>query len=179
MANLTFSKKGVPMGRNKSQADNKNRQWSAAEDNYIRMAVEQGLCTVTVAAKLGRTKASVQNRKWGLGIEGRFGSSKGKGVKAPQVAAPVLTNVKVPKGIELFKLESNVPVPSKGARANDEARSHMRNLFNKMSVGQSFVVPQKMVHVAKYITDKEFPSFKIRTSATTPDRKFHRIFRVA
>jgi hypothetical protein len=55
----------------------------------------------------------------------------------------------------------------------------MRALFSQMEVGQSFVVPQKMTHVAKYITDKEFPAFKIKTSATSQDKKFHRIYRVA
>jgi hypothetical protein len=76
-------------------------------------------------------------------------------------------------------MESNVPIPSRGAGANEEARVKMRELFSKMNVGQSFVVPRKMVHVAKYITDKEFPAFKIKTSATSADKKFHRIFRVA
>jgi hypothetical protein len=175
MANLTFSKKGIPMGRNKSQADNKSKQWSSAEDNYIRMAVEQGLCTATVAAKLGRTKASVQNRKWNLGIEGRFGSSKGKSVVAPKVTK----EAKVPKGIQLFTLESNVPIPSKGKGANEEARNHMRALFNKIQIGQSFVVPKGMVHVVSHLAKKEYEAFRIRTSATSAEKKFFRIFRVA
>ena len=175
MANLTFSKKGIPMGRNKSQADNKSKQWSSAEDNYIRMAVEQGLCTATVAAKLGRTKASVQNRKWNLGIEGRFGSSKGKSVVAPKATK----EAKVPKGIQLFTLESNVPIPSKGKGANEEARNHMRALFNKIQIGQSFVVPKGMVHVVSHLAKKEYEAFRIRTSATSAEKKFFRIFRVA
>ena len=179
MANVTFSKKGVPMGRNKSQADNKNSQWSAAEDNYLRMAVEKGICAGTVASKLGRTEHSVKNRKWMLGIEGRFPSSKGKGIKAPASTPQQVTTEKAPKGLQLFQMESNVPLPSGGRSANEEARNRMRALFSQMEVGQSFVVPQKMTHVAKYITDKEFPAFKIKTSATSADKKFHRIFRVA
>lgn len=178
MANLTFSKKGIPMGRNKSQADNKSKQWSSAEDNYIRMAVEQGLCTATVASKLGRTVASVQNRKWNLGIEGRFGSSKGKKVAAPK-AVKMTKEYKAPKGIQLFTLESNVPIPSKGKGANEEARNHMRDLFNKIQVGQSFVVPKGMVHVVSHLVKKEYEAFKIRTSATSAEKKFFRIFRVA
>lgn len=178
MANLTFSKKGVPMGRNKSQADNKNSQWSEAEDNYLRMAVEKGICAGTVASKLGRTEHSVKNRKWMLGIKGRFPSAKGKGIKAPASTKQTPFTEKAPKGLQLFQMESNVPVPSRGASANEEARNRMRELFSRMNVGQSFVVPRKMVHVAKYITDKEFPAFKIKTSATSADKKFHRIFRV-
>jgi hypothetical protein len=182
MANVTFSKKGVPMGRNKSQADNKNSQWSEAEDNYIRMAIEKGTCAGTVASKLGRTEHSVKNRKWILGIEGRFPSAKGKGIKTiktPSSTTSQMVTEKAPKGMQLFQMESNVPLPSGGRSANEETRNRMRSLFSQMNVGQSFVVPQKMVHVAKYITDKEFPAYKIKTSATSQDKKFHRIYRVA
>jgi hypothetical protein len=179
MANVTFSKKGVPMGRNKSQADNKNSQWSEAEDNYIRMAIENGICAGTVASKLGRTEISVKSRKFILGIEGRFARAKSKGIKTPSSPVSQMVVEKAPKGLQLFQMESNVPLPSGGRSANEEARNRMRALFSQMEVGQSFVVPQKMTHVAKYITDKEFPAFKIKTSATSADKKFHRIFRVA
>lgn len=179
MANLTFSKKGVPMGRNKSQADNKNSQWSAEEDNYIRMAIESRIPASTVASKLGRTEHSVKNRKWILGIEGRFPSTKRVANKSAMTLMPKKPSSNPPKGIELFSMETNVPIPSRGAGANEESRNKIRNLFSQMNVGQSFVVPRKLVHVAKYITDKEFPSFKIKTSATSADKQFHRIFRVA
>jgi len=60
MANLTFSKNGVPMGRNKSTAENNSSRWTAQEDNYLKMALEEGLPSVEVAAKLGRSIASLQ-----------------------------------------------------------------------------------------------------------------------
>jgi hypothetical protein len=178
MANLTFSEKGVPMGRNKSKAANKHKQWSPAEDNYIRMAVEAGTPSSVVASKLGRSIAAVQGRKWNLGIEGRFGNSprglgkRTKAAKAPQAEAQS-TN-----GLRTMVLESGVPLPSRGNR-NEEARSQMRNLFNQMKVGQSFVVPRKLVHVGVYLINKEFEGYKIKTSATAADKKFFRIFRVA
>jgi hypothetical protein len=179
MANLTFSEKGVPMGRNKSKAANKNKQWSPAEDNYIRMAVEAGTPSSVVASKLGRSIASVQGRKWGLGIEGRFGNSpRGtrKGTKpAPVAQAP---EVQATNGLRTMVLESGVPLPSRGNR-NEVARDQMRKLFGQMKVGQSFVVPRKLVHVGVYLINKEFEGYKIKTSATAADKKFFRIFRVA
>lgn len=172
------------MGRNKSRAANKNKQWSPAEDNYIRMAVEAGTASSVVASKLGRSIAAVQGRKWGLGIEGRFGNSP-KGSRSGAAAKPSTVratgNKKAPAfetGQRTMVLETGVPLPSRGNR-NEEARNEMRALFSRMNVGQSFVVPRKLVHVGVYIINKEFESYKIRTSATEPDKKFFRIFRVA
>lgn len=184
MSNLKFSKNGVPMGRNKSQAGNNNSHWTEAEDNYIRLAVSEGSSVDGVAAKLGRTRQAVLSRKWTQGIKGRFGNPKSKkmqGIKtpiAPTVKNPSKTPIKVPAGLELFRMESNVPMTSRGSM-NEESRNKIRNLFSNMNVGQSFVVPCKLSHVAKYIATKEFPEFKIRASATSQDKKFHRIFRVA
>jgi len=175
MANLTFSDKGVPMGRNKSKAANKHKQWSAAEDNYIRMAVEAGTPSSVVASKLGRSIASVQNRKWSLGIEGRFGNSP-RGSRKREVVAKAAPQVV--GGMKIMVLETGVPVPSRGNR-NEEARGQMRSLFSQMKPGQSFVVPRKLVHVGVYLINKEFEGYKIKTSATSPEKKFFRIFRIA
>jgi hypothetical protein len=178
MANLTFSKKGIPMGRNKSKADNKNKQWSKAEDNYIKLAVEEKLPSSIVASKLGRSIASIQNRKWTLGIEGRFGNSPRGSRKQEKVATRSNPAAQTPQGLKIMTLETGVPMPSRGNR-NEEAREQMRGLFNKMTVGQSFVVPRKLVHIGVYLITKEFEGYKIRTSATTPDKQYFRIFRVA
>lgn len=178
--NLTFSKNGVPMGRNKSTAENNSSRWTAQEDNYLRMALAESLPSVEVAAKLGRSIASVATRKWTLKLEGRFGNSpKGSTrnfksnprTKANQTATP-------PQGIQLFKIETGVPLPARNGR-NEEARNQVRNIFKQIQVGQSFVVPRNMVHVAQYIVNKEFQAYKIRTSATSADKKFFRIYRVA
>jgi hypothetical protein len=175
MANLTFSDKGVPMGRNKSKAARKHKQWTAAEDNYIRMAAEAGTVSSVVASKLGRSIASVQNRKWSLGVEGRFGNSP-RGIRKKETA--MKTTVATPSGMKIMVLETGVPIPSRGTR-NEEARGEMRKLFTQMKKGQSFVVPSKLVHVGVYLINKEFEGYKIKTSATSPEKKFFRIFRIA
>jgi hypothetical protein len=76
-----------------------------------------------------------------------------------------------------MELESGIPLPTKNSR-NEEARNKMRSLFNQMRQGQSFVVPKNLLHVAAHLAKKEFGSYKTRSSATAPDKKFYRIFRV-
>jgi hypothetical protein len=182
MANLTFSKNGVPMGRNKSTAENNSSRWTAQEDNYLKMSLEEGLPSVEVAAKLGRSIASLQTRKWTLKLEGRFARSpKGstRNFKSTgRTRSKATGTVTAPKGIQLFKIETGVPLPARNGR-NEEARNQMREIFNQIKVGQSFVVPKNMVYVAQYIVNKEFQAYKLRTSATSADKKFFRIYRVA
>jgi hypothetical protein len=175
MANLKFSENGVPMGRNKKATTNGNSQWSTAEDNYLQMAAEQNIPAGIVAAKLGRSNASIYTRKWQLGIKNNTSVPR---VKTSKKQATKL-ETPAPKGVQLFTLESGVPVPGRGRHSNDEARTQLRGIFNKMSTGQSFVVPKNVVHVATHLVKKEFGAFKIRTSATSADKKFFRIFRVA
>jgi len=174
---ITFSKNGKPMGRTKSTMVRKNKQWTAEEDNYIRIAIQEGLSTAEVSARLGRSIASIAGRKWALGIEGRLSSSKGKkGTKMNRHAianpAPSLSF-----GSGIMELESGIPLPTKSSR-NEEARTKMRSLFNQMRQGQSFVVPKNLLHVASHLAKKEFTGYKTRSSATSPDKNFYRIFRV-
>lgn len=183
MANVTFSKNGVPMGRSKSSAENNSSRWTPQEDNYLKIALEEKLPSSEVAARLGRSISSVTTRKWVLGLDGRFGRSpKGSTrnfVNRRPKTNPINLEYDVPEGIKLFKIESGVPLPSSRNGRNNEARQQLRNLFEKIQTGQSFVVPKKMVHVANYIVNKEFQAYKIRTSATSPEKKFYRIYRVA
>jgi hypothetical protein len=180
MANLTFSNKGIPMGRNKSVSVNSNAQWSEAEDNYLRMTAEQNMPAGMVAAKLGRTNASVYTRKWQLGIKNNHAVPR---VKAPKTAKIVKTKmtqeVKAPKGIQLFQLESGIPIPSRGSRGNEQVKMQIRSTFNRMEVGNSFVINKEVLNSAVYIAKNEYGAYRIKTSATSPDKKFFRIFRVA
>jgi hypothetical protein len=182
MANLTFSKKGIPMGRNKSSNENNHSQWSQEEDNYIRMAAEENISVKSVAAKLGRTPASVYTRRWQLDIRNNKLVPRKKAhayVAKKSTRQPKATNTyQAPQGIELFKLESGIPVPTKGGR-NTEAREQLRNVLSRMQVGQSFVVPKNLVYVATYLANKEFMAYKLKTSATSADKRFYRIFRIA
>jgi len=177
MANLTFSKNGVPMGRNKSTDENNHSRWTADEDNYIRTACAQNVTARVIAAKLGRSAASVHSRKWTLGIKNDTSVRRKNLPRSPKVTYNT-TEFKAPKGLELFKIESGVPLPTRNGR-NEEARNQIRKIFREINVGQSFVVPKNMVHVASYIANKEFESYKIRSSATSADKKFYRIYRVA
>lgn len=168
------------MGRNKSNGQNKSTLWTEQEDNFIKMALAKKLSSVEVASKLGRSIASVATRKWFLKLEGRFGNSpKGstQNFKSKSHTKQKQTAT-LPQGIQLFKIETGVPLPARNGR-NEEARNQVRNIFNQILIGQSFVVPKNMVYVAKYIVDKEFQAYKIRTSATSAEKKFFRIYRVA
>ena len=178
MANVTFSNKGIPMGRNKSISVNNHSQWSEAEDNYLRMTAEQNVPAGMVASKLGRTNASVYTRKWQLGIKNNQAVPR---VKAPKTAKIVRTRtsqeVQVPKGVQLFQLESGIPVPSKGG--NEVLKNQIRSTFNRMEIGNSFVINKEALNPTVYIAKNEFVAYRIKTSATTPDKKFFRIFRIA
>jgi hypothetical protein len=178
MANLTFSKKGVPLGRNKSKAENNSARWSQKEDAYIRIAVEKGLSAAEVGAKLGRSIASVLNRKSTLKIEGRFAfSPRGSQRTATQRKKRKAAAETVQTGIQILKIETGIPIPTKGR--NDEQRQEIRNILKKIETGQSFVVPKNLVHVVRYLAKTEFEAYRMRSSPTSGDKQFYRLHRVA
>jgi hypothetical protein len=104
----------------------------------------------------------------------------------PRIAAPrnakikrtrMVQEIKTPSGVQLFALESGIPVPSKGG--NEELKNKIRGTFNRMEVGQSFVINKEVLNSTVYIAKNEFGAYRIKTSATSPDKKFFRIFRLA
>ena len=187
MANLTFSKNGVPMGRNKSTAENKHSAWTLDEDKYIIKSCAENVTAPEMAAKLGRTAMSIYARKSYLGIKNdksvprkkrtktqvKAKSSK-RGRPRKNVAEAIYT---APAGLQLFKLESGIPMPTRGER-NPEQTAQLRSILQRMEIGNSFVVPKNVVYKATYLANKEFGSYKLRSSATSTDRKWYRIFRV-
>jgi hypothetical protein len=183
----TFSKNGKPMGRTPATAENKNKQWSKEEDVYLALALREGISASDVAARLGRTKNSVYFRKLSLGLEGVFTRGKRTNKHEPKSKLVQNKQQKVqsqskPQSFEfvnIFQLESGVPVPQRGAKANEEERESARNVFSRMNPGQSFVVPRRLVHVVRHLANKEFESYKIKASAIGSDKKFFRIFRLA
>ena len=184
MANskLTFSNKGIPMGRNKSASVNASSQWSEAEDNYLRMTAEQNMPAGMVAAKLGRTSASVYTRKWILGIKNNHAVPRVKAPKATKVVSkPQIVKVKTSKssGMNLFALETGVPVPQRGYRGNEEVRAKLINTLERMNAGQSFVIEKGMLNPTVHLAKTQFQAYRIKTSATSADKKFYRIFRLA
>jgi len=184
MANskLTFSNKGIPMGRNKSQSVNASSQWSEAEDNYLRMTAEQNMPAGMVAAKLGRTPASVYTRKWNLGIKNNHAVPRIKAPKGAKVVSkPQIVKIKnnTGSGMNLFTLETGVPVPQRGYRGNEEVRAKLINTLERMNAGQSFVIEKGMLNPTVHLAKTQFQAYRIKTSATSADKKFYRIFRLA
>lgn len=176
MANLTFSNKGVPMGRNKSIPVNSNSQWSLDEDKFLRMAAAQNMSAGLIASKLGRTSASVYQRKWLLDIQNDKSVPRIAGPRNAKRARKV-QEIKTSSGVQLFALESGIPIPAKGG--NEELKNKIRGTFNLMEVGQSFVINKEVLNSTVYIAKNEFGAYRIKTSATSPDKKFFRIFRLA
>ena len=75
---MSYTKKPV-----NPQAPSNNKVWSKNDDTILKEMASKGSSTAQIAVALGRTKASVWGRKWGLGIKGRLASSKGTGISAP------------------------------------------------------------------------------------------------
>ena len=181
----TFSKNGKPLGR-VSVNGNKNKVWSPEEDNYLALSLKEGVASADdVAARLGRTKASLYFRKAVLQLEGGFTRSKTIKRSTPSFrtfdTAPQEQMVSVPEleqSPRIMVLEMGIPIPLRSNR-NEEERIKLRDLFNAMQVGMSFVVPRNLVHVAKHLANKEFEAMRIKASATSKDKRFFRIFRVA
>lgn len=172
-----FSTNGKVLGRPKQgSVERSNKQWSQEEDKFLSIAVEAGMTVNDVASRLQRGRFSIMQRKWVLGVPGRFKKSSRK----PKSFSDVLETPSQPGSIQLFKLESNVTIPKRGsATKNQEARIKIRDLFNQMKPGQSFVVPKDLLHPVYHIVRTEFEAYKISRSKTTQDGKFFRIFRVA
>jgi hypothetical protein len=178
-----FSKNGKPLGR-PSAKGNKNKTWTPEEDNFLKLAVEEKIPKSVVAGRLGRTKNAITLRKYLLKIEGAFGRSKRSSVTKTDSTNPGTgsqyqgTAPNQMHGIQIMKLETGIPVPARFNR-NEGERARLRILLQSMKVGQSFVVPKNLSHVAKHIVLKEFEAYKIRVCATSNEKNFYRFFRLA
>lgn len=184
---LSFGKNGKVLGRVKVGSQN-NSAWTENEDAFLRKAIAEGKTTQFISERLGRSIASLATRKWKLCIPGRFKNSP-RGTSrnlTHQDATPVPVPVSAPVsevkstvtfGKGVLELESNVPIPTRSSK-NDEVRIKLSDLFKAMKPNQSFVVPKNLHHVALHVAKKEFESYKIKSAATTGDKKFYRIFRV-
>jgi hypothetical protein len=75
---MAYTKKPV-----NPKAPSNNKVWTKNDDSILKEMANNGSSTAQIAIALGRTKASVWGRKWGLGIKGRLASSKGTGIAAP------------------------------------------------------------------------------------------------
>ena len=75
---MAYTKKPV-----NPNAPSNNKVWSKNDDAILKEMASNGSSTAQIAIALGRTKASVWGRKYGLGIKKRLASSKGTGITAP------------------------------------------------------------------------------------------------
>lgn len=151
------------------------KRWSKLEDSYIILSLQKGLSTSEIAKTIDRSNAAVSNRKWTLGLEGRFKNSK-KGTAKP--SSKRIASVSDQESVETFKLENNIPLPQRIDK-NLREKTQLRIIFEQMKPGQSFVVPKGSLYFARAIYKSEFESYRIKISPTPTNGKFYRIFRVA
>ncbi len=137
--------------------------WTSSDDTALTQFVAEGLSSRAIGEKLERSTPAVQTRRHLLNLK--------KGGQKQEVEL-------APDGLVLMTLETGIQPPV-GRVRNEQLRNQLRKLFSNMKVGQSFVVPRKAVHIGHYLLSIEFESYRIRTSAVSPDRQFFRIFRIA
>jgi hypothetical protein len=66
-----------------AQAPSNNKVWTSKDDKTLIRMAKDGASTAEIAKELGRTKAAIWGRKYGLGVTGRLTSSKGQGIMVP------------------------------------------------------------------------------------------------
>ena len=150
------------------------KKWSASEDKYLRLALKDGISAGEVARNLGRSTASVTQRKITLRLKGRFSRSTKAVIQTNKVIRAMSTN----DSVEIFDLEDGVQIPSRASRYSEE-RERLRKTFMQMECGQSFVMSGNLVNTARLLANSEFSEYKVRIVHTAPDKKFARVFRVA
>ena len=78
------------------------KKWSASEDKYLRLALKDGISAGEVARNLGRSTASVTQRKITLRLKGRFSRSTKAVIQTNKVIRAMSTN----DSVEIFDLRS-------------------------------------------------------------------------
>ena len=151
------------------------KKWLASEDKYLRLALKDGVSASEVARNLGRSSASVTQRKITLGLKGRFNRSTKTVIQTNKVIK-AMKNPNESAGV--FELEDGVSVPGRLSRYAEE-REKLRNTFLRMECGQSFIITGNLVNTARLMANTDFPEYKVRIVHTAPDKKFARVFRVA
>jgi hypothetical protein len=101
-----------------SQPASMNKAWTPEEDQMLISLIKRGSDTVTISSILGRTRASIMNRKFNLGIEERIKRSpKGTGEKVPlsfrKIERGSSKKVEAPKAKEKAKVKVNPTVKEK------------------------------------------------------------------
>ena len=167
-------------------AEFKKTRWTVSEDTFLKESLISNKSAEDVAALLNRTKDSVTTRKWHLKLEGRFKAPAKSETSTAYGTVKVNGKVQVVASVNedpfLWKIEKNVPLPSRGAGSKEATElliQKVKNLMEKIKVGESFVVPRNAVRHITSVAKTDYEAYKIRTSATSKEKKFFRVFRIA
>jgi hypothetical protein len=155
------------------------KKWKSSEDRILRSGLKEGKSATEVAQILGRSPGSVTQRKMMLGLAGTFRRHSQNGHSQIQLALPAAVQPEVSaNGIEIFKIESGVAMPTKFTPHFKE-KEKIYQLLRQIQPNQSFIIPGNLTNATRFIVQKEFPQYKIRIVRTTDDKKFARVFRLA
>jgi len=103
-----------------AQAPSNNKVWTSKDDKTLIRMAKDGASSAEIAKELGRTKAAIWGRKYGLGVTGRLTSSKGQGIMVP-----VSVSTKVRNGAGK---KSKVTTSAKGSVARSAKPEVMVNV---------------------------------------------------
>ncbi len=150
------------------------KRWSDEDDSILKQTM--GKSAREVARLLGRTEASIMSRRWSI----NSGANEKTAQPEKSVSNTVINN-NINDG-DLWKIEDDVPLPSRTKPTSTETQimvEKVKDLLSKIGAGQSFVVPRIALRHVMSLSKLDFPEYKIRTSATSKEKKFFRIYRIA
>lgn len=80
-------------------------------------------------------------------------------------------------GMDILKLENNVPLPLRGIR-DPLFIEKASKILNDIKVSQSFVVPKPKLYAIQKLAKDSYQSIVIKSAVIKPENKFARIWRV-
>lgn len=81
-------------------------------------------------------------------------------------------------GMDILKLENNVPMPQRGVR-DPEFISKVGVILSQIKPKQSFVVPKRKAHsVKKVCKSEQYSHMVVRMAVIKPEERFVRVWRV-
>jgi len=99
-----------------------NLRWSEADDKLLREMIEKGANATSISQTLGRTRASVYNRKLQLGIEKKITRTP-KGMSSPLTFGSKAARKKIEELAEAVVVVENKPEVVKKAKVKKPAKA--------------------------------------------------------
>jgi hypothetical protein len=120
------------------QAPSNNQVWTAKDDKTLKRMAKEGSSTAQIAVELGRTKAAIWGRKYGLGIAGRLTSSKGQGISVPTSVSTKNRSKKVGKSKISTSAKGSVARSTKpeSAKMNNSAKINSMEIISLSMIKQ-------------------------------------------